>query len=45
MTLLISVASADRDTPLNLLDGLVDYLDRVDTVAALVVRGLAVVFN
>jgi hypothetical protein len=38
MTLLISVASADRDTPLNVLDGLVDYLDRVDTVAAFVVR-------
>ena len=41
MRLLISVASADRDTPLNLLDGLVDYLDRVDTVAAFVMRGLA----
>ena len=39
--LLISVASADRDTSLYLLDGLVDYLDRVDTMAAFVMRGLA----
>jgi len=35
------VASADRYASLNLLDSLVDYLDRVDTMAAFVVRGLA----
>jgi hypothetical protein len=38
--LLVSVACADCDTPLNLLDCLVDYLDGVDPVTAFVVRGL-----
>lgn len=34
------MACADRDTSLNLLDCLVDYLDGVDPVTALVVQGL-----
>ena len=38
--ILVSVARADRDTLLNLLDCLVDYLDGVDPVTAFVVRGL-----
>ena len=38
--LLVSVACADCDTPLNLLDCLVDYLDGVDPMTAFVVRGL-----
>ena len=38
--LLVSVARADRDTLLNLLDCSVDYLDGVDPVTAFVVRGL-----
>ena len=34
------MACADCDTPLNLLDCLVDYLDGVDPMTAFVVRGL-----
>ena len=41
MRLLVSVACADRNASLNLLDGPIDYLDGVDTVAAFVMRGLA----
>jgi hypothetical protein len=40
ISLLVSVACADCDTPLNLLDCLADYLDGVDPVTAFVVRGL-----